>query len=268
MNLRRLKNDEFDRAERLALRSGVPLDKCPTCGSTPESVDEGTFGREPGTYRHLGRDHDCDCATQLALRRHYLVANIGDQYARLDWSDYPDGDVRESVDLYLDKWESARAIGTGIEFSSPGLGVGKTFGATHIGKELVKRGERVYFVEFLDVVSALVGKHEDTQLINHQLRNSTVLILDEVAESASAPQSDLFAAKLEEVVRHRTNFNMVTIMTTNLTPEKLRKIYPRVYSLLEAKQIRIELTGDDARQGVVAEKNLREFLDGEVAPFT
>lgn len=268
MKLRRLTNSEFDRAERLALREGVPLDQCATCGSTPESIRDGVFGREPGTYRYLGRVRECDCATQLALRRHYLVANIGAQYARLDWNDYEDEGVKDVVSEYLDRWDWARASGMGLEFSSPRLGVGKTFGATYVGKELIKRGERVYFTPFLEVVSALTNQHADAKLINRLISDSTVLILDEVGEPTTAPQHDLFAGKLEEVVRARTNANLVNIITTNLTPQGMRKLYPRVYSLLEAKQIRIELNGGDARQGKIADKNLRLFLDKEVAPIT
>lgn len=269
MNLRRLSNAEYERAEQRARRSDIALDVCPTCGSVEETIDEGTYGREPGTYHFRGEDHACNCERQMALRRHYLVAGIGDQYARLDWRDY-DGDesIKDAVDLYLDKWQSAKANGMGIEFSSPGLGRGKTFGATHIGKELIKRGVDVYFVQFLEVVSALTGEHEEADYVRGRILDSTVLILDEVAEPWTAPQRDLFAAKLEEVVRSRTNENLVIIMTTNLAPDRLNQIYPRVYSLLEAKQIRIEMTGKDARQGKVADQNLRLWLDDEVAPIT
>jgi hypothetical protein len=43
------------------------------------------YGREYGTYKLDGEVHPCDCDEQIALRKHYLLANIGDQYMRLNW---------------------------------------------------------------------------------------------------------------------------------------------------------------------------------------
>lgn len=268
MNLPRLKNDEFERVERLARESGTRLDHCPTCGSRPIEVDDGVEGWINGTYRFRGREHACDCDTQIQLRKHYLLANIGDQYQRLDWADYDNEDVKSVVSTYLDKWDAFKINGMGLEFASPRLGVGKTFGATYVAKELIKKGERVFFLPFLEVISTLTRQHAEAEYLERKLHDSTVLVLDEVVPPWTAPQAQLFAGKLEEVVRNRTNFNKVTIMTTNMTEDELYEHYPRIYSLLQAKQIRIVLEGRDARQGRIAKENLELVLNGEVRPIT
>jgi DNA replication protein DnaC len=268
--LRRLLNAEYDEAARMARLTGIPLSQCPTCLSKELTDADGTYiGRINGTYRLDGKTYDCDCERQIALRKHYMLAGIGDQYMRLDWhKDYRDEEVKDAVQAYLDAWPQLKLQGMGIEFASPKLGVGKTFAATHMGKELVKLGERVYFLPFYKMVGVYGLPVEERRPIEQRLTECSVLVLDEVIAPNSEAQSHLFAGKFEELIRDRTNFNRVTIMTTNLAPEKLHEIYPRTYSLLEAKQYRVIMDGEDARQGVVKERNLKQANLGEVRPIT
>lgn len=265
--LRRLTNSEFDRAEEFARAAGVPLTQCPTCYAEPEEIAPDVWAFKNGTYKLYDKVHDCNCEEQMTLRKHYLLANIGDQYMRLNWDDYRGSeDVRETIATYLERWPSFKQNGMGLEFSSSKLGVGKTFAATYIGKELIKRGELVYFMPFLEVISLYENEQRDE--LQNRLRDTTVLILDEVVPPYTQAQRNFFAAKFEELIRHRTNFNRVTIMTTNLEPAKLRETYPRTYSLLEAKQLRVEMDGTDARQGVRSTTNLELAMNGEVEPIT
>jgi len=218
----------------------------------------------------MGKEYKCDCDTQIALRKHYLLAGIGDQYQRLDWADYRGSqEVKDVVAVYLDRWKRFKINGMGLEFASKRLGTGKTFAATHIGKELIKRGENVFFTPFLEVVSILTRLRDEWERLEKKLYETTVLILDEVVPPISTPQRDLFHGKFEELVRNRTNFNRVQIMTTNLTEDELAETYPRPYSLLAAKQQRIEMgEGVDARQGHIADENLQIVLNDEVRPIT
>lgn len=267
--MRRLTNSEYDDAERIALLSGIPLSQCPTCLAKEEQVAPGVYGFENGTYHFRGVEVQCDCQRQMRLRKHYLLANIGDQYMRLDWRDYTgDESVKDAVELFLDRWTGFKLNGMGIEFASPNLGVGKTFAATHVGKELIKKGERVYFKPFLEIISLYEKDPDYRHREEDRLRDTTVLILDEVVPPITTAQGHLFASKFEELIRHRQNFNRVTIMTTNLTPEKLNGAYPRTYSLLEAKQMRVEMHGQDARQGKIAMENIELVANGEVRPIT
>jgi DNA replication protein DnaC len=263
LNLPRLSNAEYEYVASLTRQSGTPIDACPTCHARRIEVAPGVYGWENGTYRYRGEDRPCDCDTQIALRKHYLLAGIGDQYMRLDWADYHgDPAVKDPVETFLDKWQAFKDNGMGMEFASRNLGVGKTFAATYVGKELIKRGEKVLFTPFLDSVSF------DDKALRERLRTTTVLILDEVVPPVSDRQQQFFAGEFEEIIRFRTNFNRVTIMTTNIEPDQLRATFPRVYSLLEAKQIRVLMRGDDARRSLIAEENLELALNNEVRPIT
>lgn len=260
--MKRLTNEEFDRVQAMAESNGIPIDQCPTCLVTRvEREEEGIVG----SYVYHGETHQCDCREQIDLRTHYLLANIGDQYQRLSWSDFEGSEeVKENVSRFLTNWDAAKLNGLGLEFTSEKLGVGKTFAATYVARQLVQRSERVYFVQFLEVVSALSKQDSD---LEKTLKESTVLVLDEVIEGISGPQQALFATKFEELIRHRTNFNKVTIMTTNLTPAQLHAAYPRTYSLLEAKQIRLIMKGTDFRESTIALEKIELLMNGERAPI-
>lgn len=273
MKFRRLSSAEYAAFEAHAATAGISPRQCPTCGSKPfTAIDVGggdlgeAEGRIAGTYRYKGKKHPCDCETQIMLHKHYLVAGIGDQYQRLNWEDYRDEEVRTSVRLYLDRWENFKLLGMGVEFHGEKLGTGKTFAATHVGKELIKRGERVFFISFLDLVSLYQREEAERERLSSRLRDTTVLILDEV-KPATINQAHLFSEKLEALIRHRTNFNLPTIVTTNMSPDALWQQYPRSFSLLDAKQMRIAMIGKDARMWWLGEHNTDMAVNGEVPPI-
>jgi DNA replication protein DnaC len=269
LKLRRLSDPEYVEAERMARASGKSLDVCPTCKGREEEIP-GSGGEKrfvSRTYRLWGEEYPCHCQGQIALFARYLVANIGEQYMRLNWADYTGSqEVRENVAMYLDKWQDFKVHGMGVEFGGKGLGVGKTFGATHIGKELIKRGQKVFFVPFVEMVSAF--EKDNAEELEARMRDTTYLILDELLPPFSDRQHQFYAFRLEALIRHRTNHNLPTIITTNLTVDELLTHYPRTYSLLAAKQLRIDMTGEDARKGRVAEENLELVANGEVRPIT
>jgi DNA replication protein DnaC len=253
----------------MARASGMPLSQCPTCKTKEFEVAPGVWGWENGEYTLDEVAYPCDCQTQMLLRKHYIHANIPDQYQRLNWGNFTGSPVvTDTVKIYLDAWESNKTNGMGLEFSSTRIGVGKTFAATYIAKELIKRSEAVYFTPFLDVIDLLSKDQEYRNAEESRLRETTVLILDEVVPAISAAQSQFFAMRFEQLIRHRTNFNRVTIMTTNMTPAQLNSEYDRIYSLLEAKQTRIEMTGTDARQGDRGLRNEMLSANRECEPLT
>lgn len=265
--LKNLTDQEYDLATKLA-KSKLPLDQCPTCGSKMEAIpgSGGVKQRINGIYKYLGKEYDCECDAQIALRSRYLVANIGEQYQRLDWNEWSGcPDTKIAVDLYLSEWEQFFRQGMGLEFYSSALGTGKTFAATHIGKELIKQGQSVYFIPFIEMVAAF--DRQDSDYIANRVRESGFVILDEVIPPISEAQKSFFATQLEALIRHRTNNNLPTIMTTNMDQETLNAAYPRTYSLLSAKQMRQEVAGTDRRESIGI-KEMEIIANGETRPIT
>lgn len=263
LRLRRLSNEEYDRAEDLAKAIGKPLTRCPTCRTRQDDDPEND---EAPSYRYRGEEFECDCRTQIALYTRYLIAGIPEEYMRLDWAEYNGSEgARVFVAEYLDNWENLRLHGLGAEFGGPNLGIGKTFAATHIGKILAKQGQRVYFTPFVEMVAAF--EKENGQELEHRIRMTPFVILDDIMEPKSQRQANFYHTRFEAIIRHRTNYNLPTIITTNLTTRELEMYYPRTYSLLSAKQMRIDMDGEDVR----AEKGRDDFdlaLNGEVRPIT
>lgn len=244
--------------EKKLSRTSASIDTCPTCGA---ELIEGEY--ESGTYRLRGETYKCDCEEQVMLYKHYLLADIPLQYMRLDWRKDYRGDLNLDQ-IYLDKWKVIRASGMGLEFGSKQQGVGKTFAATHIGKELVKRRVPVLFMPFTNVIDTLESGSEDEDAI----RETEVLILDEVVPPRTVKSSSLFSNRFEAVIRHRTNWNLPTIMTTNMTEAELQETYARTYSLLSAKQVRIDMTGEDARRSFIGTENLDIIVNDEIRPIS
>jgi len=265
--LKNLTDQEYDLAVKLA-KSKQPLDQCPTCDSKKDVIpgSGGVRERIQGTYRYMGKQYDCECDAQIALRARYLVANIGEQYQRLDWNEWSGCErTKELVDLYLNGWEQFFRQGMGIELFSSALGTGKTFAATHIGKELIKQGQSVYFIPFVEMTAAF--DRQDSEYIAERIRTSGFVILDEVIPPISEAQRSFFSVQLEALIRHRTNNNLPTIMTTNMNQETLNRAYPRTYSLLSAKQTRQEVAGTDRRE-YIGFKEMEIIANGETRPIT
>ena len=265
LRLRTLSDDQWDEADRLAvLLKGRGLNYCPTC-KTRVNDDEGTEDMPP-MYRYRGEFYPCSCQAQVALFARYLLARIPPEYMQLDWEDY-DGspDAREFVANYLEKWSNYRDHGFGVEFGGPKMGIGKTFAATHIGKELIKRRQQVYFIPFVEMVSAF--ERDNSEEIEQKIRMTPYVILDDIMPPTSARQANFYHTRFEAIIRHRTNYNLPTIITTNLTSEDLAEYYPRTYSLLAAKQKRIDMDGEDFR-GTLQLENMELAENGEVRPIT
>lgn len=268
LKLKDLTNNEYDEAERLALMSSVPLDQCITCKSKETIIPDspGIKERIPGTYTYRGQTFPCDCSAQIALRARYMLANIGYQYMTLDfasdWAGCPD--TQAMVERYLRNWQNFKDQGIGLEFGGKNLGTGKTFAATSIGKELIKHNQKVFFLPFVRMVASFEREGDN---IMDRMMTTTYLILDEVIPPVSARQHEFYATQLEALIRHRTNFNLPTIITTNMLRDELTEWYPRTYSLLSAKQIRVDVGGQDMR-GLIGLDNIELAENGEVRPIT
>lgn len=262
--LRDLTDEEYDEADQLARDiKGKGLNTCPTCKQHhPVPIGDD----KPRMYYYDHHIIPCDCQEQIALFARYLLAGIPEQYMRLDWDDY-EGSIEASdfVAKYLAKWNAYRDSGFGVEFGGPKLGIGKTFAATHLGKELVKKRQKVHFVPFIEMVAAF--ERSDAEAVEDKIKWTPYVILDDIMPPRSEKMRELYHTRFEAIIRHRTNYNLPTMITTNLTASDLDKYYPRTYSLLAAKQKRIDMGGKDFR-GFMGLYNLELVENGETRPIT
>lgn len=235
--------------------------KCPTCQGTGEFRYEGVVNDCPRDNwgRHL----------QHELFKKYCLANIPLEFQQLDWQDYPDAKIKEEIDQYIDNFEKIRVLGMGWEIYGKKRGVGKTWAGTAILKELILKGYEGWFVQFPDLRNyhEMADKVQRDWLIS-KVRNTEVLVIDEVLKPyASTKQATFYEDVLESIIRFRTTNNFPTILTTNMVETDIHDLFPRVYSLLSAKQWRIELGGEDFRVTTLFDTNAELAKKGEVRPI-
>lgn len=236
--------------------------ECPVCLDT-------------GKFKFMGEEFDCldDDYGHVTLRlaKLYWLHNIDIQYQQLVWDQFPHADVKSRVDMYLEGYRRLRLQGIGMTFFSPRLGTGKSWAATQILKNCVKQGYDGWFASFFDVKSyfEISDKEERDYKIN-RVREAEILVLDEVKKPVSEAQKNFYEDKLEDLIRPRTNANFPTIITTNMMPEEIEQYYPRIFSLVTAKNLWIEMPQDaiDARaDGNVLARHLELQANGETWPI-
>jgi DNA replication protein DnaC len=207
----------------------------------------------------------------MALQKHYFVANIGREYHDICLDDFegPDADkVVPAVQQYIENFNDNFHYGLGITFNGP-LGTGKTFAMTNVLKELVKRGRNVYMVTFEELINIWGKSYHDSEsqrLLERKLKAADVLGLDELRTDKRNAEGFL-ANGLDSVIRHRTANLLPTLVTTNMQKEEELDQFGKVYSLLAAKNTRINTQGHDRRMMEVRKRNFELAKRGERRPI-
>jgi DNA replication protein DnaC len=108
-------------------------------------------------------------------------------------------------------------------------GIGKTHLAAAVANEALDRGEHVLFTivpDLLDHLRATYGP-QSTVAYDEQfelVRTVPLLILDDLGTESATPWA---REKLYQVMNHRYNTRLATVITSNLKPEAIE---PRIYS--------------------------------------
>lgn len=247
-------NDSFDRIEMMNPIKSV----CPTCG------DRGFYNLDFKTY-------ECDCEIQKLLQRHYLAANIGREYHDICLDDFAGDDastVVAAASTFIEKFDDNMHYGLGLTFSGP-FGTGKTFAMICVLKELIKRGVKVYFITFDELINIWGKSWQDDQaknMLERKLKAAQVLGLDEL-HTDKRNVGGFLSAGLDSVIRHRTANLLPTLITTNMKPEQELDQFGRVYSLLAAKNTRVRTNGHDRRMREVRVRNFELAARGERRPI-
>jgi len=110
-------------------------------------------------------------------------------------------------------------------------GVGKTHLAAAIANEALERGEHVLFAvvpDLLDHLRATFGPQSTVAYDERfeQVRTVPLLVLDDLGTESATPWA---REKLYQLLNHRYNERLATVLTTNLKPEAIE---PRIYSRL------------------------------------
>ncbi|MFQ5873327.1 MAG: ATP-binding protein [Dehalococcoidia bacterium] len=132
----------------------------------------------------------------------------------------------ENQRLFSKAFEAARAYADdpqGWLVLVGASGSGKTHLAAAIANSCIERGHRVFFVvapDLLDHLRATFAPSSDTSYdeLFEQVRNVPILVLDDLGTQTSSPWA---AEKLFQVLNHRFNSQLPTVVTTNVSLEQL-----------------------------------------------
>ena len=102
-------------------------------------------------------------------------------------------------------------------------GCGKTHIAAAIVNRIVERGEPALFVVIPDLLDHLRSAYQPGAEIAYdelfeRVRNAPVLVLDDLGTQAPTPWAQ---EKLFQIINHRFNARLPTVVTTNLMPEQI-----------------------------------------------
>lgn len=226
----------------------LPTPTCPACN------DLGwlTPGVQVG-HPDFGKTQPCACQQQRLdddrLRRLQLYSNLG-HMARFTFESIEEERIDpDNVDLFLIAFDAALAYvqtpSSWLIFEGP-PGSGKTHLAASIANSLIASGVPILFVSASDLLDELrSGYAPDNPMpfseIYQRVADAEVLVLDALGSHSTTPWAQ---EKLHQLINHRFNGSLPTVVTLNCPMEDLDP-HLRV-RLLEAPNSQIVSTGKNA----------------------
>lgn len=180
----------------------------------------------------FGQVAPCRCAADEGAGRRsarlLAYANIG-PLARLTFANLIErgrSPGARDQEQYRRCVEDARAFAEAPEgwlLLSGASGCGKTHLAAAIVNRLLERGEPALFVVVPDLLDHLRSAYQPASEIGYdalfeRVRNAPVLVLDDLGTQAPTPWAQ---EKLFQLINHRFNMRLPTVVTTNAAPEQL-----------------------------------------------
>lgn len=185
-------------------------------------------------------------------------ANVPQRFWLVQYCKIPDtAPYKPKVYKYLKELESFFDSGVGLFLWSNENSTGKTSIAVTILKMALRLGKTAYFEESGRLKNALIHKDEfeDNVLIENRIRNVDLLVLDDVGKEYRT-ESGFAENVLESVLRDRSQKMKLTILTSNLQPNKMETLYSAdLAALLKETMIPLNIAGYDWRKAKAEELN-------------
>ncbi len=134
-------------------------------------------------------------------------------------------------------------------------GSGKTRIAAAVANACIARGQAVLFLPVADLLDHLRATYAPNTEVSYdtlfeQVRNVPVLILDDLGQESATPWAQ---EKLAQVLNHRYNAAMPTVITTDLPVERLdERLRARVMDASLCRLIRLSNTRTGADDGLAS----------------
>lgn len=158
--------------------------------------------------------------------------------------------AREWARRWLAWARSGEEPGVGLYLCGPN-GVGKTFLATALIRELALVGIRSKFTTVARVVDEYAAGWSDTEAklaFRRQVQRAPILVLDDVGKEFRS-KAGLVETVFDQLMRERWMHHRRTILTSNLIPAQFRVSYgDSLASLLNESTVLVKVDGQDIRK--------------------
>lgn len=215
-------------------------------------------------------EFDCSCIDQMVMHLWLLNAGINWEGQRLSWGDvtHVDVSVMQQIADYIDDVPFNVTSGRGLVLYGD-TGVGKTLLALLILKRILSLGYTGHFftfTSFLDDFAAGWSSKDERDWFHRTAMTTQVLVIDDVGREHKN-RSGAVMDSVDVVIQARINASLPTIITTNLTPERLKDGYGGpIFSRLVGGSEFIRLFGADFRNTDLGERTRQEYRQGITRP--
>ena len=169
-------------------------------------------------------------------------------------------EYRDKVRKYLEKMDEMLENGIGLFLYSDENSTGKTSIAVLALKQALRLRRTAYFEESVRLKAALIRaeEFEENTPIERRIRTVDLLVLDDVGKEYRT-ESGFAENTIESVLRDRSQSMRLTIMTSNLKPNKIEQVYSAdLAALLRETMIPLRISGYDWR--ALKAEELRQML--------
>ena len=213
----------------------------------------------------------CSCKSkieqELKLDQFLPSTNIPKLYWSLDFRSYRNqgrNDEEKKVNdialkklySYRDNIDKYRKEGIGVYLQGPS-GVGKTFLATSLGKEAIRRGYRVRFYLLSEIVTLIMNGWNATSDRGSDLailKTVDFLIIDD-ADKMYKSESGIQLSLFDDLLRSRVQNQRPCIVTANTILSSTEKSFNKaLHSLLLGQSVEVTLVGKDFRKTAFEER--------------
>ena len=188
-------------------------------------------------------------------------ANVPSRFWNVKLSEIPEHlEYRDKVRKYLEKMDEMLENGIGLFLYSDENSTGKTSIAVLALKQALRLRRTAYFEESGRLKAALIRaeEFEENIPIERRIRTVDLLVLDDVGKEYRT-ESGFAENTIESVLRDRSQSMRLTIMTSNLKPNKIEQVYSAdLAALLRETMIPLRISGYDWR--AVKAEELRQML--------